>query len=68
MLAVFTLNRDLSEVTHKIVPIVFGKFQAIHALEIAWRLHSLFSLIYFTIQHGPKVIQNIATSNPQNII
>lgn len=39
MLAVFTLNRDLSEVTHEIVPIMFGKFQAIHALEIAWRLH-----------------------------
>lgn len=42
MLAAFTLNRDLSEVTCEIVPIVFGKFQAIYALEIAWRLHSLF--------------------------
>jgi len=47
MLAVFTLNRDLSEVTHEIVPIVFGQFQAIHAFEIAWRLHSLFCSYLF---------------------
>lgn len=35
MLTVFTLNRDLSEVTHEIVPIVFGEFRAIHTMEIA---------------------------------
>lgn len=32
MLTVFTLNRDLSEVIHEIVPIMFGEFQAIQPL------------------------------------